>query len=184
MRVIGGIHRGRKLATVGGLAVRPTSDRLRETLFNILAPHIHGSRFLDICAGSGAVGIEALSRGANEVTFIERSRDACAVIEANLASLGITQATIIKHDAAASLKKLERESAQCDIAFFDPPYASEIYAEVMNQLGSGSLLTAEALVIVEHRVKTPPIPKCGSLRKIREVKQGESALAFFERISG
>src|SRR3989454_8639637 len=139
MRVIGGIHRGRRLGTVCGLAVRPTSDRLRETLFNILTPQIQGSRFLDICAGSGAVGIEALSRGASEVTFIERSRQACAVIEANLASLGITEATIIKHDAAASLKKLAREAAEFDVVFFDPPYASEIYAEVMNQLGSGRL---------------------------------------------
>ena len=182
MRVIGGIHRGRRLGTVGGLAVRPTSDRLRETLFNILAPQIRGSRFLDICAGSGAVGIEALSRGASEVTFIERSPRACAVIEANLASLGITETTIIKHDAAASLRKLTRELAEFDVVFFDPPYASEIYAEVMNQLGSGSLLASEALVIVEHRVKTPPIPG-GSLRIFREVKQGESGLAFFEKVS-
>src|SRR5258705_9764698 len=115
MRVIGGIHRGRRLRAVRGLAVRPTSDRLRETLFNILAPRIGGSRFLDICAGSGAVGIEALSRGAAEATFIESSRHACAVIEANLASLGITQATIFKHDATDSLKRLERESVQFDI---------------------------------------------------------------------
>src|SRR4030095_7068308 len=174
MRVIGGIHRGRRLSTVGGLAVRPTSDRLRETLFNILAPRIRESRFLDICAGSGAVGIEALSRGASEATFIERSRPASAVIEADLASLGITNATIIKHDAAASLKTLERESAQFDLVFFDPPYASEIYDQVMNQLGSGSLLTPEALGIVEHRVKTPPVPESGSLRLCRQVKQGAS----------
>lgn len=183
MRVIGGIHRGRRLVTVGGLAVRPTSDRLRETLFNILAPQIRGTRFLDICAGSGAVGIEALSRGASEVTFIERSRHACAVIEANLASLGISQATIIKQDAAASLKKLARESALFDIAFFDPPYSSEIYAKVMDQLGSGEVLTPEALVIVEHRVKTPTVPQYGSLRTFREVKQGESALAFFRKVT-
>ena len=183
MRVIGGIYRGRRLRGVSGLAVRPTSDRLRETLFNILAPKIHGSHFVDICAGSGAVGIEALSRGASEVTFIERSRGACAVIEANLASLGITQATLIKQDAAASLKKLQREAIQFDIAFFDPPYASEIYGEVMNQLGSDGLLTDDALVIVEHRVKTPPIPECGSLRIFREVRQGESALSFFSRIN-
>ncbi|MEK6325348.1 MAG: 16S rRNA (guanine(966)-N(2))-methyltransferase RsmD [Acidobacteriota bacterium] len=180
MRVIGGIHRGRRLRTIGGLAVRPTSDRLRERLFNILAPRIQGSRFLDICAGSGAVGIEALSRGASEVTFIERSRRACAVIEANLASLGIAQATIINQNAAVSLKQLDQETTQFDIAFFDPPYASEIYTQVMNQLSSGNLLTAEALVIVEHRVKTPPGPDCGKLRIFREVKQGESALAFYE----
>src|SRR5712692_7227942 len=117
MRIIAGKYRGRKLNSPRLLQTRPTSDRLRETLFNILAPRIHGSRFLDICAGSGAVGIEALSRGASDVTFIENSRQACAVIEANLASLGVTQATVINHDAAGSLKKLDRESAQFDIAF-------------------------------------------------------------------
>lgn len=150
-------------------------------MFNILTPRIQRSRFLDICAGSGAVGIEAISRGAREVTFIEHSREAWAVIEANLVSLGINDARIIKQDAAASLRKLESESAQFDMVFFDPPYASEIYSEVMSQLGSGDLLSAESLVIVEHRVKTPLPPECGNLRIFREVKQGESALSFFER---
>ena len=163
--------------------MRPTSDRLRETLFNILAPRIDGSRFLDICAGSGAVGIEALSRGASAVTFIESSLRACAVIEANLSSLGLApEATIINRDAAASLKRLDQESGQFDIAFFDPPYASAIYTQVMNQLGSGNLLAAEALVIVEHRAKTAPGPECGKLRIFREVKQGQSALAFYETV--
>jgi 16S rRNA (guanine966-N2)-methyltransferase len=184
MRVIGGTHRGRRLRTVGGLAVRPTSDRLRETLFNILAPRIDGSRFLDICAGSGAVGIEALSRGATEATFIERSGHACAVIEANLAALGITsEATTINRDAAAALKRLEQEAKQFEVVFFDPPYASEIYSQVMRQLGSGNLLSGGALVIVEHRLKTPPEPEYGRLRICREVKQGESALAFYETVA-
>jgi 16S rRNA (guanine966-N2)-methyltransferase len=181
MRVIGGTHRGRRLRSVGGLAVRPTSDRLRETLFNIITPLIKGSRFLDICAGSGAVGIEALSRGASEVTFIERSRHACAVIDANLSSLGIARAaTIINRDAAASLRRLDEDVRQFDIAFFDPPYASEIYTQVMNQLGSDSVLSAGAVVVVEHRAKTPPDPEYGKLRIFRELKQGESALAFYE----
>ena len=184
MRVIGGTHRGRRLRSVGGLAVRPTSDRLRETLFNILTPKVYGSRFLDICAGSGAVGIEALSRGAAEVTFIERSRHACAVIEANLTALGITsKATTINRDAAAALKRLEQESERFDVAFFDPPYASEIYGQVMKQLGSGDLLSAGAVVILEHRAKTPPEPEYGKLRIFREVKQGESALAFYEALA-
>lgn len=184
MRVIGGTHRGRRLRSVGGLAVRPTSDRLRETLFNILAPKIQGSRFLDICAGSGAVGIEALSRGAAAVTFIERARHACGVIEANLEALGITSAaTIINRDAAAALKRLEQESAVFDVAFFDPPYASEIYGYVMRQLGSGNLLSAGALTIVEHRAKARPEPEYGKLRIFRELKQGESALAFYETVT-
>lgn len=184
MRVIGGTHRGRRLRSVVGLAVRPTSDRLRETLFNILTPKVYGSRFLDICAGSGAVGIEALSRGAVAVTFIEGSRHACAVIEANLTALGITsKATTINRDAAAALKRLEQESERFDVAFFDPPYASEIYGRVMKQLGASSLLSAGAVVIVEHRAKTPPEPEYGKLRIFREVKQGESALAFYEALA-
>lgn len=168
------------MRSVGGLSVRPTSDRLRETLFNILAPKIQACRFLDICAGSGAIGIEALSRGARAVTFLERSRHACAVIEANLAALGITSATtIINRDAGTALKRLEREAMQFDVTYFDPPYASEIYGQVMRELGSNSLLSAGGLVIVEHRAKNPPEPEYGALRIFREVKQGESALAFY-----
>lgn len=183
MRVIGGTKRGRRLRTVGGLAVRPTSDRLRETLFNILAHSIQGSRFLDICAGSGAIGIEALSRGASEVTFIERERHACTIIQANLTTLGITsEATTINRDAAAALKRLEQEARQFDVVFFDPPYASQLYGQVIGQLGAGHLLSAAALVIVEHRAKTPPEPEYGRLRICREVRQGESALAFYETI--
>jgi 16S rRNA (guanine966-N2)-methyltransferase len=136
---------------------------------------------LDICAGSGAVGIEALSRGANEATFIERSREACAVIEANLAALGIAGRTkIITRDADAALKWLEQESSQFDVIFFDPPYASDAYGRMMNRLGTGNLLSAGALVVVEHRTKIPAEPEYGKLRMFREVKQGESALAFYE----
>ena len=181
MRVIGGTHRGRRLRTVSGLTVRPTSDRLRETLFNVLAPRIIGSRFLDICAGSGAVGIEALSRGSRTATFIERSREACAVIEANLNSLGIgKEAIIMNRDALMALKRLEQGSTQFDLAFFDPPYASEIYGQVMTLLGSRILLSPAGLVIVEHRAKSPFESAYGELRLSRELKQGESALAFYE----
>jgi len=169
------------LRAISGLTVRPTSDRLRETLFNILSPRIDGSRFLDICAGSGAVGIEALSRGVTEASFIESSRHACAVIEANLAALGIIREAItINRDVAAALKRLNLQARQFEIAFFDPPYASEIYGQVMRQIGSGNLLSDGALVVVEHLAKTPPEREYGRLRMCREVKQGESALAFYE----
>ena len=183
MRVIGGVHRGRRLRTVSGLQVRPTSDRLRETLFNIIAPRIHGSNFLDVCAGSGAVGIEALSRGAGEVSFIERNRQACAAIDANLTALGITQgATIVSRDASVALKRLEQEARHFDFVFFDPPYESAIYDSVMRQLGFGKLLARNSVVIVEHRIKTPPSTRYGRLKLFREVKQGESGLAFFETV--
>jgi 16S rRNA (guanine(966)-N(2))-methyltransferase RsmD len=154
---------------------------LRETLFNVLAPKIVGSRFLDICAGSGAVGIEALSRGAMTATFVERSREACAVIEANLNSLGIgKEAILINRDALTALKRLESGPTQFDLAFFDPPYASAIYGKVMTLLGSSTLLSPAGLVIVEHRAKSPFESAYGKLRLSRELKQGESALAFYE----
>jgi 16S rRNA (guanine(966)-N(2))-methyltransferase RsmD len=160
--------------------VRPTSDRLRETLFNILAPRIEGSRFLDICAGSGAVGIEALSRGSSRVTFIDRSRRACFTIEENLEAIGAAdQATIINRDAVAAIRRLAEESAQFDIAFFDPPYASGIYSQVTELLADGGLLSDDAIVVVEHHSKTPPEAEHSSLKMYRIVKQGESALAFY-----
>jgi 16S rRNA (guanine966-N2)-methyltransferase len=184
MRVIGGVYRGRRLRTIGGRTVRPTSDRLRETLFNILAPKISGSSFLDICAGSGAVGLEALSRGAASVTFIDRSRTACAVIDANLNALGIKRnVTTLNRDAVSALKRLEQEPARFDVLFFDPPYASEIYGQVMKQLSMGELLSPDAVVIIEHRAKTPPQPEYDKLRLFRTVKQGESALAFYETVT-
>ncbi|HXG68374.1 MAG TPA: 16S rRNA (guanine(966)-N(2))-methyltransferase RsmD [Blastocatellia bacterium] len=183
MRVISGIYKGRKLRTLAGQAVRPTSDRLRETLFNILAPVIPGSRFLDLCAGSGAVGIEALSRGASRVTFVDQSRRACSVIQSNLASLGVEdEAVIINRDALSALKRFAAESAQFDIIFFDPPYASEMYAQVMPLLATGGVLADSGIVIAEHRAKTPLAAEYGNLKAYRQVKQGESSLTFF-RIS-
>jgi 16S rRNA (guanine966-N2)-methyltransferase len=169
------------LRAVGGLTVRPTSDRLRETLFNILAPRIEGSRFLDICAGSGAVGIEALSRGASEATFVDSSRSACSVIEANLQTLGIErEATVVNRDALAALKRFAEESGRFDIAFLDPPYASGIYAAVMRRLATTALLSDSAIVVVEHRAKTPPEADYDGLKLFRELKQGESAIAFYK----
>jgi 16S rRNA (guanine966-N2)-methyltransferase len=180
VRIIGGTYRGRKLRTVEGLGVRPTSDRLRETLFNILAPRIRDSRFLDICAGSGAVAMEAISRGAQQVAMIDNSRRACSIIEANLRALGIeNEAAIINREATAALKQLAKESKEFDIVFFDPPYASDIYDRVMRLLDEQPLLSADAIIVVEHRVKSPPEDQYGKLRLYREVKQGESALAFY-----
>ena len=181
VRIIGGIYRGRRLRAVEGLSVRPTSDRLRETLFNVLAPRIGGSRFLDVCAGSGAVGLEALSRGASEATFIDNSRRACSVIEANIQALAVKrEATVINRDAVAALKRLAEESKQFDIAFLDPPYASEIYTPVMHRLATAGLLSPDSIVIVEHRAKAPPENEYDELKLFRELKQGESAFAFYK----
>jgi len=151
---------------------------LRETLFNILAPQIKGSRFLDLCAGSGAIGIEALSRGASHVTFVDQSRRACSAIQVNLDTIGITnEATIITKDAVSALKHL---TGTFDVIFFDPPYESDIYDRVLRELGERDLPASDAVVVVEHRAKHPPERTFGRLEMYRTVKQGESSLAFFQ----
>jgi 16S rRNA (guanine966-N2)-methyltransferase len=181
MRVIAGIYKGRRLKTLEGLSVRPTSDRMRETLFNIFAPRIEGARFADICAGSGAIGIEALSRGAKHVTFIESSLKAARIISENLRNCGIRREdySVINRDVIRALKNLASKKTQFDIIYFDPPYDSDIYAPVMWQIAKNDLLAEDGVVIVEHRRQTPLLPNYDQLRPYRQVAQGESLLTFF-----
>lgn len=169
------------------LQVRPTSDRLREALFNVIAPRIKGSRFLDLCAGSGAVGIEALSRGARHVTFVDRSRKMCALIEANLALCQIPEdeTQVVQAEAAEFLRQaINRKhlaSERWHIAFFDPPYAND-YLQVLNNFGAEttSLLTENGLLIVEHHHKNELKDAAGGIIRSRILKQGDSTLSFYE----
>jgi 16S rRNA (guanine(966)-N(2))-methyltransferase RsmD len=180
MRVIAGIYKGRRLKTLEGSSVRPTSDRLRETIFNILTPRIEGARFVDICAGSGAVGIEALSRGAEYVTFIESSLKAARIISENLRNCGIKRNyRMINRDAIRALKNLASEKAQFDVLYFDPPYNSDIYTPVMWVIAKHRLLAEDGVLIVEHHRQTPLLPNYDQLRPYRELAQGESHLTFF-----
>jgi 16S rRNA (guanine(966)-N(2))-methyltransferase RsmD len=167
------------------MQVRPTSDRLRETLFNILAPRIEGTRFLDLCAGSGAVGIEALSRGAAFVTFVDRARKMCGLIESNLDLCVVPedQTEVVCSEAAEFLKRTRvRGGAGWDICFFDPPYAT-VYAPALAAFGAedSALLQADGLLIAEHHHKNSLPDEIGALRRWRVVKQGDSCLSFYER---
>lgn len=181
MRIITGQYKGRRLKTLEGMTVRPTSDRMRERLFNILAPRIEGARFADVCAGSGAVGIEALSRGAAHVTFIESARKATSVISENLRHCGITKDfKFIARDAVAAMKYLAYEKQQFDIIYFDPPYDSPIYSPVLWQIAKNDLLAEDGIVIVEHRRQLPLAPNYDDLRPFRELPQGDSVLTFFQ----
>ena len=187
MRIISGIYRGRQLKSPPSLDVRPTSDRLRETLFNILAPRIDDTRFLDLCAGSGAVGIEALSRGASHATFIDRSRKICRLIEVNLDTCKVPedQTTIFNLEASDFLHQtLARNLEPWDIIFFDPPYR-ENYHRVLEFIGSNTdqLLTEEGLVIAEHYYKAELPEINGRLERTRIVKQGDSSLSFYRLLS-
>jgi 16S rRNA (guanine966-N2)-methyltransferase len=153
MRIIAGTFRSRQLKSLKGLALRPTSDRLRESLFNVLAERIPGCRFLDVFAGTGAIGIEALSRGAVEAVFIENHPPAATLIQKNLDSLGIRGSTrILKLDALRGLQRLAAEhsaaSPSFDIVFLDPPYAAaDEYRRVLTFLGAAPFLAPGALVI-------------------------------------
>src|SRR5918912_1196595 len=171
MRVIAGKYRGRNLRSPPSMQVRPTSDRLRETLFNVLAPRIEGARFLDLCAGSGAVGIEALSRGAAHVTFVDRSRKMCGLIEANLDLCGVPEdlTEVVLSEAAEFLRRARARDVEnrWDIVFFDPPYATD-YLPTLAAFSSGALLDPEGgVLIVEHHHKNEMKDEVGAIRRWR-----------------
>jgi 16S rRNA (guanine(966)-N(2))-methyltransferase RsmD len=187
MRVIAGTYRSRVLKSLKGLAIRPTSDRLRETLFNVLAPNMAGSRFVDLFAGTGAIGIEARSRGAAEIVFIENHSPATTLIRRNLESLGIhSGATVLAVDALRGLAMLVARKKVSepgfDYVFLDPPYAAaEDYARVLEYLGSADLLAPGAIVVAEHHRKFDLRERAGILRRFRVLKQGDAALSFYRR---
>lgn len=165
-----------------GGQTRPTSDRLRETLFNILAPQIEGARFLDLCAGTGAVGIEALSRGAAHITFVDQSRKMGALIEDNgkALELGSDNLEVVTADALEFLRRrVKKGGPPFDLIYFDPPYAAD-YESVLSYLGEQEqLIAGEAIVIVEHYKKKELAADFGRLKLYRTVRQGDSVLSFF-----
>ena len=177
MRVIAGEFRSRRLKTLPGLATRPTPDRLRETLFNVLAPMIGDSVFLDAYAGTGAVGIEALSRGALRCIFVEKNRAAVEVIRENLASLGLNNRAEVY--TGKTLAVLERLTA--DVVFLDPPYELEKeYEAALSILGANQLgALAKNFVIAQHSSRTALRSEYGVLLRYRVLKQGDNSLSFY-----
>ncbi|MEO8078458.1 MAG: 16S rRNA (guanine(966)-N(2))-methyltransferase RsmD [Acidobacteriota bacterium] len=178
MRIITGTLKGRRLTAPDWPGLRPTSDKLRETLFNILAPRISGATLLDGYAGTGAVGIEAISRGASHVTFVERDARAVALIEANLRHCGvIDRHAIIRAGFAGTVRTPGRPPF--DLIFIDPPYGA---AELHDALIAAEPLVGEGtLLIVEHAKRDQALDRIGHLARVRVVTSGDSALGFYER---
>jgi 16S rRNA (guanine966-N2)-methyltransferase len=189
MRVIAGKYRGRPLRSLRGAEIRPTSDRLRETLFNVLTAGnptaLEGTVWLDLFAGTGAVGIEALSRGAKQVYFVESALPAAKLIEQNAQSLGIAEGySVVRDDLLGAIWRLQRERVAADVVFLDPPYRmKQVYKETLTALADSSLVWAMSLVIAEHEKKFDPEEEFGSLRRVRKLTQGNTALSFY-RIGG
>ena len=178
MRIIAGELKGRRIDTPDWDGLRPTSDKLRETLFNVLGPGIRGARVLDGFAGTGAVGIEALSRGAAEVTFVDSDPRAVALISANLARFGIEDRhAIIRARLADALNRLNGETF--DILFLDPPYGPEALEQALK--AANRLAAARTLVVIEHASRDAAPQEAGALVRVRELKSGDSALAFYRR---
>ena len=190
MRVIAGTYRSRILKNLKGLALRPTSDRLRETLFNVLGPAVAGVRFLDLFAGTGAIGIEAVSRGAADVVFVEKHAPAVALIRKNLEALGIRSGvSVMTADVLRGLETLasrEKGGGQgFGYVYLDPPYAAaEDYVRVLRFLGSSELLATDGMLIAEHRRNLDLLEETGALRRFRVLRQGDAALSFYRRRSG
>jgi 16S rRNA (guanine(966)-N(2))-methyltransferase RsmD len=184
VRVIAGRYKSRLLKTLAGERLRPTSDRLRETLFNVLGESVVGAVFVDLYAGSGAVGIEAASRGAEWVYFIESHRPAARLMEANLMALGIESgAEILAVDALAGLRQLEQRSARLDIVYLDPPYReAKEYERALSHLGLGTLLVRSGVVVAEHHPKQPPAERYGLLVRHRTLRQGNAVLSFYRLV--
>jgi len=184
MRIIAGTFRSRQLKSAKKLKIRPTSDMLRETLFNILGPRVEGARFLDLFAGTGAVGIEAVSRGAAFVAFVESHGPSARLINENLALLQIIDGVrVLVADVPSAIVKLaEQRSVAFDFVFLDPPYANaDDYKSTLHALDESALANESSVVIAEHRESSTLPPILGRLQKFRVHRQGDAALSFYRK---
>jgi 16S rRNA (guanine(966)-N(2))-methyltransferase RsmD len=181
MRVIAGKFRSRPLNSPKKLRVRPTSDKLRETLFNVLGPAIRESLFVDLYAGTGAVGIEAISRGAREVILVESHPASARLVRRNLETLGIRGgAEVIEADAVRGLEKIVLRRLVADFIFLDPPYKdSSEHLRVLEFLDATHLVAPYGMVIVEHNRKTDLPDRFARLERTRLLEQGDTALSFY-----
>ena len=187
MRIIAGQYRSRPLKSLPGLDLRPTSDRLRETLFNVLAASntLEGSVWLDLFAGTGAVGIEAISRGARQVYFVESERKHARLLRDNLRALKIVEGfDVYESEVAAALRSLDASGETCDFCFLDPPYHMRgVYERTLEFLGESRMVGPASIVIAEHEKKFDPGEKFGALVRYRKIVQGDTGLSLYQAVS-
>jgi len=185
-RIIAGASKGRRLKAPKGQLTRPTGSRVRQTLFDILAPRVHGCRFLDAFAGGGGVGLEALSRGASRVVLVEASRSAVEAIRENARALvgAGGEVQIFHQDARIALAALSDSGVRFDIVYLDPPYESSLYEPLLEQIGETKLLEADGIVVAEHFHKRVLPETIGGLTRVRSARVGDHRLSFYRRDAG
>lgn len=182
MQVTDGKHRGKFFETTASPKVRPTTRRLRETMFRIISRRVRAKRFLDLCAGSGAVGLEAISRGALLGTFVERSAKMCSFIRKNMTAMGIKEGhgEIFEIEVVPFLKRMAKRKRQWDVVFLDPPYDTN-YDEILENFSRGVCVKRGGTLIIEHHAEMFFPEKIGVMKRWRVIVEGESALSFYER---
>ncbi len=179
MRVIAGEFKGRRLVAPRGHVTRPTADQVRLALMDALMPWLPAARVLDLYAGAGGVGLEALSRGAAHATFVERDAQALRALVTNIGTLGVaSRARIVRRDVRRALDSLARAGERFTIVFLDPPYAEPV-DPVLERIAPSGLLDAAGVVVAQHPTREPPREAIGTLRAWRTRKFGETTLTFF-----
>jgi 16S rRNA (guanine(966)-N(2))-methyltransferase RsmD len=180
VHIIAGALKGQRLVTPRGHRTRPTADQVRIALMDTLMPRLPGARFLDLFAGAGGVGLEALSRGAARAVFVEQDAGAVTALQRNVATLRVKPATrVLRADAGRALNRLAEEGERFELIFLDPPYDAGLVDKTLARLGDGALTTAETIVIAQHFTKRPPPDALGALAAFRTRRFGETTLTFF-----
>jgi 16S rRNA (guanine966-N2)-methyltransferase len=180
MRVIAGALKGRRLVAPRGHRTRPTADQVRIALLDALGPWLSGSRFLDLFAGSGAIGFEALSRGAAQATFVERDPQALTALRQNAEALGVrARVQLVRGDAVRELGRLAGAGARFDLVFLDPPYEGDLVRLALARLGEGTVTEPGAIVVAQHFTKQTAPDSSGCLVGFRDRRFGETTLSFF-----
>ena len=189
MRVVAGKFKGRRLKTIKGSEVRPTADRVKESLFRIFGEQVVEADFLDLCAGTGNIGLEALSQGAKSITFVDSNYRCIRIIESNLEMCGFDrkhpQVRLIHLDARKALARLGKRKTKFDLIYFDPPYASKIHESCLRQIAEGGLLSPTGVLVIEHRkVKEADWTEYLILDELvlsRQERYGDTMLSFYRR---
>ena len=180
LRVISGTAKGHKLKTLKGISTRPTSDRVKESLFNIISGMIPGAGVLDIYAGTGSIGIEALSRGSDFAVFVDISNECSRIIRENLVNTKlIDKASVITGDIFITLNKISKNNKKFDIIFLDPPYNKNLVEETLNCIIENDVLKRSSIVIAEHDIDDIVSDEIGVLKKVRSTNYGDTVMSFF-----